>query len=146
MKMDEFSLTKAYIQRVSDFKKSNFEIQVINIKDLSKFPFLLVIQSVVEHYIKLLIYPLSEEKITKVSLSNFNFSHENFEELSIILREYNVIHTSGIVLIEKRFFYECYLLMSKNEEKSKNLKASFNKIKNKFDEIKIEEIILSKQK
>ena len=72
MKMDKLSLTKAYIQRVSDFKKSNFEIQVISIKGLNKFPFLLVIQSVVEHYIKLSIYPLNDEKITKVSLSSFN--------------------------------------------------------------------------
>ena len=146
MKMDKLSLTKAYIQPVSDFKKSNFEIQIIDIKDLNKYPFFLVIQAVVEHNIKLSIYPLNVEKVTKVSLSSFNFSSENFDELSRILREYKVVHTSGVIFIEKRFFYECYLIMSKNEEKSKNLKASFNKIKSKFEEIKIEEIILSKLK
>ena len=144
MKMDKLSLTKAYIQRVSVFKKSNFEIQIIDIKELNKYPFFLVIQAVVEHYIKLSIYPLNEEKVTKVSLTSSNFSSENFDDLSRILREYRVIHTSGVVLIENRFFYECYLIMSEDKEKSKNLKASFNKIKSKFEEIKIEEIILSK--
>ncbi len=143
MKMEKRGLTKAYIQRVSNIKQSNFEIQIIDIKDLNKFPFFLVIQAVVEHNIKLSIYPLKEEKITKVSLSSFNFSSENFDELSRILREYRVIHTTGVILIENRFFYECYLNISKDEEKSKNLKASFNKIKSKFVKIKIEEIILS---
>jgi len=142
--MGKINLTKAYVQRVSDLSKTNFEIPILEIKELEKYPFLLVIQSVIENNIKLSIYPLKKEKIIKVSLSGFNLTNEIFEGLSKILRGFQVIHTSGVIFIEKRLFYECYLNISMSEEKTKNLKASFNKIKNIFEEIKIEEIGLKK--
>ena len=143
--MNEINLTNAYVQRVKDFKKSKFKIPILDIKDLDQFPFILVIQAVIENNIKLSIYPLKEGKITKVSLSGFNLSDENFQELTRILRERKVIHTSGVILIHQRLFYECYLIVSETEEKSKDLKTSFNKIKN-IEEIKIEEIVLQKHK
>ena len=143
--MNEINLTNAYVQRVKDFKKSKFKVPILDIKDLDQFPFILIIQSVIENNIKLSIYPLKEGKITKVSLSGFNLSDENFQDLSSILRECKVIHTSGVILIHQRLFYECYLIVSENEEKSKDLKTSFNKIKT-IEEIKIEEIVLQKHK
>jgi len=143
--MNEINLTNAYVQRVKDFKKSKLKIPILDIKDLDQFPFILVIQAVIENNIKLSIYPLKEGKITKVSLSGFNLSDENFQELTRILRERKVIHTSGVILIHQRLFYECYLIVSETEEKSKDLKTSFNKIKN-IEEIKIEEIVLQKHK
>ncbi len=143
--MNEINLTNAYVQRVKDFKKSKFKVPILDTKDLDQFPFILIIQSVIENNIKLSIYPLKEGKITKVSLSGFNLSDENFQDLSSILRECKVIHTSGVILIHQRLFYECYLIVSENEEKSKDLKTSFNKIKN-IEEIKIEEIVLQKHK
>ncbi|KKM07271.1 hypothetical protein LCGC14_1735600 [marine sediment metagenome] len=142
--MGKFNLTKAYVQRVNDLSITNFKIPILDIKELEKYPFLLVIQSVIENNIKLSIYPLKKEKIIKVSLSGFNLTDKIFEGLSKILRGFQVIHTSGVILIEKRLFYECYLNISMSEEKTKNLKASFNKIKNIFEEIKIEEIGLKK--
>ncbi len=144
--MDKFNLTKAYVQRVNESSKVNFKIPLLEIKELEKYPFLLVIQSVIENNIKISIYPLKREKIVKVSLSGFNLTNEIFEGLSKIFEGLSkkVIHTSGVIFIEKRLFYECYLNISMSEEKTKNLKASFNKIKNIFEEIKIEEIGLKK--
>lgn len=142
--MGKFNLTKAYVQRVNDLSKTNFKIPILEIKELEKYPFLLVIQSVIENNIKLSIYPLKKEKIVKVSLSGFNLSNEIFQGISKILRNFQLIHTSGVIFLEKRLFYECYLNISLSEEKTKNLKASFNNIKNIFEEIKIEEIGLKK--
>ena len=55
-----------------------------------------------------------------------------------------MIHSTGVLLIEKNLFYECYLNLSLNETKAKELNVSLNKIKNIFNEIKIEEIGLKK--
>jgi hypothetical protein len=142
--MDKINLTKAYIQRISDFKESKFRIPILDKKELENYPFLLIIQSVIENNIKLTIYPLKVGRITKVRLTGLNPSSEIFGDLSKFLREFQIIHSSGVIMIGKRFYYECYLNLSKIEEKSKNLKASLNKIKNMFEEIKLEEIILTK--
>ena len=144
--MEKINLTKAHIQCIKDFKKSKFRIPILDIKDLDEYPFLLIIQSVIENNIKLTIYPLNVDKISKVSLTGFNLSNEVFVDLSKFLREFQIIHSSGVILIGKRFYYECYLNISETEEKSKNLKASFNKIKNIFEEINIEEIVPTKRK
>ncbi|MFX1503726.1 MAG: hypothetical protein ACFFDH_22385, partial [Promethearchaeota archaeon] len=58
--------------------------------------------------------------------------------------KYQLIHTTGVILIEKKLFYECYLNLSLNDTKTKELNVSLNKIKNIFKEIKIEEIGLKK--
>ena len=144
--MKVYNLTKAYIQRINDVSKTTFKISLLDIKDLENYPFLLIIQSTIENSIKLSIYPLKKEKILKVTFSGFNFSNEIFDEISKILQDFQVIHTSGVLLISKQLFYECYLNLSLSETKALNLKTSLEKIKNIFKEIKIEEIGLVKSK
>ena len=144
--MKKINLTKAHIESIKHFKKSKFSIPILDIKDLDEYPFLLIIQSVIENNIKLTIYPLNVDKVSKISLTGFNLSNEVFEDLSKFLRDFQIIHSSGVILIGNKFYYECYLDISDAEEKSKNLKASFNKIKNIFEEINIDEIVPTKRK
>ena len=139
-----YKLTEAYVQRINDFPTTEFQISLLDIKDPEKFPFILIVQSTIENSIKLSIYPLKKEKIIKVTFSGFNFSNNNFNEISKVLQNYKVIHTTGVLLIEKKLFYECYLNLSLNDTKTKELNVSLNKIKNIFKEIKIEEIGLKK--
>jgi len=142
--MRVYKLTEAYVQRNIDLPKTTLKISLLDIKDPEKYPFLLIVQSTIENSIKLSIYPLKNEKILKVAFSGFNFSNEIFDEISKILQNYQVIHTSGVLLIEKQLFYECYLNLSLGETKTNELNVSLNKIKNIFKEIKIEEIGLKK--
>jgi len=139
-----YKLTEAYVQRINDFPTTEFQISLLDIKDPEKCPFILIVQSTIENSIKLSIYPLKKEKIIKVTFSGFNFSNNNFNEISKVLQNYQVIHTTGVLLIEKKLFYECYLNLSLNDTKTKELNVSLNKIKNIFKEIKIEEIGLKK--
>ncbi|MFX1502503.1 MAG: hypothetical protein ACFFDH_16195 [Promethearchaeota archaeon] len=142
--MRVFKLTKAYIQRSNDLPKAILETSLQDIKNIENFPFLLVVQSTIENSIKLSIYPLKKEKIIKVTFSGFNFPSDNFNKISKILQQFQVIHTSGVLLIERQLYYECYLNLDLADAKAINLNTSLKNIKNIFKEIKIEEIGLKK--
>jgi len=144
--MRAYNLTKAQIQRINNVSKATLKISLLNIKDIENYPFLLIVESTIENSIKVSIYPLKKEKIIKITFSGFSFSKDLIDEISGILQDFQVIHTSGVLLIKKRLFYECYLNLSLAEPKVMDLKASLDKIKNIFKEIKIDEIALKKSK
>jgi len=138
-------LTKAYIQRKvdADGSKINLNISIPNIVGLKNYPFLLIIQSTFKDHTKLTIYPIFRKKIIKLSLFGQNVSDEAINILSKILKRYEIIHSSGFLMKQQQLFYECYINLSLSDVKSKDLKASLDKIKNIFKEIKIEEIGLN---
>ncbi|MDX1798475.1 MAG: hypothetical protein R3255_07490 [Candidatus Lokiarchaeia archaeon] len=144
--MKVYNLTKAKIQRINDISGIKFKLSLLDIKDLKHNPFLLIIQSTIENSIKLTIYPLNKEKILKVTFSTNDFSKEMFDKISDILQNYQIIHTSGVLIIENQFYYESYLNLNLNEAKETGLNDSLNKIKNIFKQIIIEEIGLKKHK
>jgi len=144
--MRVYKLTKAQIQPINDISKATLKISLLDIKNIEKYPFLLIVQSTIENSIKLSIYPLKKEKIIKVTFSGFDFSNKIFEKISKILQNFQIIHTAGALIIKKQLFYECYLNLSLDEIKVMDLKASLGEIKNIFKEIKIEEIGLKKSK
>lgn len=144
--MKVYNLTKAKIQRIKDISGIKFKLSLLDIKDLKHNPFLLIIQSIIENSIKLTIYPLNKEKIIKVTFSTNDFSKEMFDKISDILQNYQIIHTSGVLIIENQFYYESYLNLNLNEAKETGLNDSLNKIKNIFKQIIIEEIGLKKHK
>ena len=144
--MKVYNLTKAKIQRIKDISSTKFKLSLVDLKDLEHNPFLLIIQSIIENSIKLSVYPLNKEKIIKVTFSTNNFSKEMFDKISEILQNYQIIHTSGVLIIENQFYYESYLNLNLNEVEAMGLNDSLNKIKNIFKQIKIEEIGLKKHK
>ena len=83
---------------------------------------------------------MNRERVIKISLSGSNISDDEIAELSKLLHDYEILHTSGLLLKEKELFYECYLNLSFSDTKSKDLKTSLDKIRNIFKEIKIAEI------
>ncbi len=143
--MKVYNLTKAHIQRIDDISRNTLKFSLLNIKKIEDNPFLLIVQSTIENSIKISIYPLKKEKIIKITFSTVDFSDEIFDRISSILQNYQVIHTSGVLLIEKQLYYECYLNINLDDAKAMGLKASLDKIKNIFKQIKIEEIGLKNQ-
>lgn len=144
--MKIYNLTKGHIQRISNNSKTKIILSLLDIKDLEKTPYLLIVKSIIENAIKLSIYPLKKKEIMKITFSAFNFTDEILYRISKILQNYQIIHTSGVLLINKQLYYECYLNLSFDDANAIGLKASLNKIKNIFKQIKIEEIGLKKQK
>lgn len=144
--MKVYNLTKAHIQRIDDSSGITLKLSLLDIENIESNTFLLIIQSVIENSIKITVYPLKKEKIIKVIFSSLNFSNETIDKISKILQNFQFIHTSGILLIGKQLYYECYLNLSLAEAKDMGLEASLNKIQNIFKQIKIEEIGLKKSR
>ncbi|MFX1377810.1 MAG: hypothetical protein ACFFA4_01845 [Promethearchaeota archaeon] len=142
--MKVYNLTKAHIQRIRDLSGSILKLSLLDMKNLEDNPYLLIIQSIIENSMKLSIYPLKKDKVIKVTFSAFKFSNEMFAKISEILQNCQLIHTSGVIIIENQLYYECYLNLNLDEAKAIGLKASLNKIKKIFKQIKIEEIGLKK--
>ncbi|MFX1257443.1 MAG: hypothetical protein ACFFAN_06275 [Promethearchaeota archaeon] len=143
--MTDKSLTKAYIQTKKRNSLSvNLNISLADIKELKNYQYLLVIHSSSSKCVKAMVYPIKKEKIIKISLWGPKTSNKIIEDLSEVFQNYDIIHTSGLLIKKKQFFYECYLNLSLSDMKSKHLKASLDKIKNRFNKISIEEIGLKK--
>ncbi|MBY8987996.1 MAG: hypothetical protein KGD61_06040, partial [Candidatus Lokiarchaeota archaeon] len=92
------------------------------------------------------VYPINREKILKLLLIGISQIDEHIEVFSRKLQKYNIVHSSGLVLIEGKINFECYLDLSLDDEKYKDLKIFLDKNKSKFKDIKIEELSLSKSK
>ncbi|MFW9828729.1 MAG: hypothetical protein ACFFEY_14145 [Candidatus Thorarchaeota archaeon] len=142
--MKVYNLTKAYVQRINQLSDGYLKVCLEDIQNLEDYPYLLIIQSTIENSIKISIYPLKKDKIVKVTFSSIDFSEEIYELITKILQNFQVIHTSGVLLIGKKLYYECYLNLSFDEIKVMNLKNSLDRVKNVFKKINIEEIGLIK--
>ncbi|MFW9900222.1 MAG: hypothetical protein ACFFDY_02910 [Candidatus Thorarchaeota archaeon] len=144
--MKVYNLTRAHIQEINIITNAILKVSLLDIKNIETYPYLLIVQSTIENSIKLSIYPLKRNKIIKVTFSGFNFSNQNIDNIIGILQNFQIIHTSGALVINEQLFYECYLNLSINDIKFVDLKASLDKIKNIFKEVIIEEIGLKKSK
>jgi len=138
--MKVYNLTQAHIQRIGDISRTKLILSLLDIKKLGNSPYILVVKSTIENSIKLSIYPLKKKEIIKITFSTLTFTDDIFYIISKILQNYQIIHTSGVLLIDKQLYYECYLNLGLKEAKAIGLEASLNKIKNIFKQIKIEEI------
>jgi len=140
------SLTVAQIKEIDESFNLNLNISLLHIKEKHKYSYLLIIKSETTRFAKLTIYPINKEKVLKVTLTGLTPIDEHIENFSMKLHEYEIIHSSGLVLVEGKLFFECYLNLSLGDEKYKDLKTLLDKNKNKFKDIKIEEISLAKSK
>ncbi|TFF99140.1 MAG: hypothetical protein EU540_07160 [Promethearchaeota archaeon] len=141
--MRDIILTNAYIQKKEVSNNINLNFSSSSKKNLKKYPYLLVIQSIQEDNIRLTIYPVKIKNLIKVSLCGLKISDEvNMIYLSLVktLQNFEIIHTSGLLIKENKLYFECYLNLSLSDVKTRVLKAALNKIKNIFKDIRIEEI------
>ncbi|MHA2282329.1 MAG: hypothetical protein ACXAC5_15915 [Promethearchaeota archaeon] len=144
--MENTNITNAYIQQINEFTYTNLKIPTASFKSLNDYEYLLIVQSFIENSIKLAIYPINKDKIIKVSLCSLKLSKKILKEISKILQQFQVIHTSGFLKIENQLLFECYLNLRFSDKKSEDLKTSLQKLKNIFKIVKIEEIGLNTQK
>ena len=135
-------LTKGYIKPIESIINIPLNISLSEIKNAQKYSFVLIIQSNIENSLKITIYPLNKDKIIKLSLFGLKISTEIMNKLSKVLQNFPIIHSSGFLRIKNYFLYECYLNLNFSEIKSEDLKISLDTIRNRFEEIKLEEISL----
>ena len=124
-------LTTAYITKTDTI---NIPAQIF-----ANNPNLLVIESIFHDCMKITIYPIESDEIVKITFTGSDLSDNSITDLLSILHNYKIIHTSGLIIKDEEFYYECYLNLS---HKTKDLKGSLDKIRNIFKEITIDTIEL----
>ena len=138
--MKDSNLTSAQVKEISTSQTTNIELSLTHIDNIENYNYLLIIRSETNRYTKITIYPIKKQKIIKLTLRGLKKKEEYIEIFSKRLQEYDIIHSTGLVMIERLLFFECYLNLSLNEEKYKDLKTFLDKNKKNIKDIRIMEI------
>jgi hypothetical protein len=138
-KMTEKGLTTGYIEKYDgllrlDLSKNNF---------FQKYQFILIIQANTREFSRFMIYPINVDKILKITVSSLKDIAEDLKLISSVLKNFKIIHNSGLTVRNDLFIIEIYLKLRFSDSKYKDLKTSLDKIKNKHVDIDIEEISLN---
>ncbi|HUW90682.1 MAG TPA: hypothetical protein VMV43_09180 [Candidatus Nanopelagicaceae bacterium] len=134
------NLTSAQVKEISSSQTTNIELSLTHIDNIENYEYILIIRSETSRYSKITIYPIKKQKIIKLTLWGLKKIDEFTEAFSKRLQEYGIIHSTGLVMIEGLLFFECYLNLSLNEEKYKDLIFFLDKNKKNIKDIQIMEI------
>ncbi|TXT61891.1 MAG: hypothetical protein BAJALOKI3v1_730016 [Promethearchaeota archaeon] len=129
------------LENLKNFKITNLLKEELKLMDDSKY--ILVIKLRAPNCIKLTLYPVSNKKIAKLTISGERFTSKQINEIIKIVKDLNIIHTSGLTSKDEKFFYECYLDLNLDKAEDfyvKNFKKSIRKLRDLRKNIKIEEI------
>ncbi|NHJ21915.1 MAG: hypothetical protein EAX91_13290 [Candidatus Lokiarchaeota archaeon] len=140
--MENPNLTSARITKIGESSDLEITTSLTHIDGIKNYKHVLTIKSETTHYAKFTVYPIKNEKVLKVTLIGLTQIDENIEIFSRELQKYNIIHSSGLVLLDGRIYFECYLDLALDDEKSNDLKIFLDKNKSKFKDIRIEELSL----
>lgn len=142
------SLTDANIYDVINISSLKLEDLVSDYDNLNKFKYLLIIKSKTSECLRLTIYPINKDKITKITISGEKLSNKDVERLINTLRTFQILHTSGLINKDNKLFYECYLnnaLLETENLSSEEIEESIKQLKELINDIRIEEITLNKR-
>ena len=140
--MKEKNLTEAYIQEISQINNIKLNFSLSDYKNFEMNPYILIIKSFKDNCARFTLYPISSNDLVKICLIGANLQGNIIENLSIIFQDFEIIHTTGLIMKGNELYYECYLNLSLTDIKIKALKTSLDKLKNKFRRIEIEKISL----
>jgi len=143
---NDVKLTDSYILLNPKSEDLKLNLSLSHLKNFQQKPYLLIIQSIIENCTRITIYPLDKKSIIKIILNGSDISDEIISDLSQLLQNYEIIHTSGLLIKGRDLFYECYLNQELDSPKTKDLKTSLDKIRNIFKEVRIEQIELKQTK
>lgn len=143
--MDELNklyITSASIKKVDDLSifEINFHPNTLDISTRNEY--CLVIKLETKKFIRITIYPIFKNKILKLSFKGYNLERNDIDIFSQEIKKFDIIHSTGLVAIKQILVFECYLNLNFEEEEYQYLKTLLDKNKNKFEDIKLEEIIL----
>jgi len=138
--MKDPNLTSAQVKELSTSQTTNIELSLTQIDDIENYNYMLIIRSETKRYTRITIYPLKKHKIIKLTLRDIKKIDEYAESFSKKLQKYGIIHSTGLVMVDGLVILECYLNLSLNEEKYKDLIFFLDKIKKNIKDIQIMEI------
>ena len=110
MKDNKLTTASIHNRRIGDINIINLNIPIFDRFAEKEYPHILIIQSTIENRTKLIIYPIKKEKLIKVSLFGQNITDGIIGILSRILKNYEIIHTSGLLIKKKNYFMSVILI------------------------------------
>jgi len=100
----------------------------------------LIIKSLTTKSIRITIYPLENRDVLKLTIKDPNNNENMFLKISEFLRKYNVIHTSGLIEVDKNLLFECYLNEGLDTPELNDLKVFLANIKSSNTSLNFEKI------
>jgi hypothetical protein len=115
------ALTKAHIYKLNKIKRTFFLNKIISGNEiLERNEYVLMIHSTSADCLKIHIYPLDNpNKVYKISVSIQKNNKQKFNTIIKKLKNFKIIHTSGLTMSKDIFYEEFYItsnLLIKNDK------------------------------
>ncbi|MFX0010908.1 MAG: hypothetical protein ACFE9R_11375 [Candidatus Hermodarchaeota archaeon] len=141
-KLNQPGITSASIVRIKDLK----DLERIFQSNISEYPndspYCLIVFFKTKKFVRITIYPIFKSRILKLSFKGNSHNVREIEVFSNDIQKFEIIHSTGLIIIRQELTAEFYLNLNFADEKFKNLNILLDKHKNKFKDIKLEEIVL----
>lgn len=138
--MKKGTSTKALIKVHKKSLMKKFSLSSLEIQKFQEFKYILIIKSLTDKCIRITLYPLENRNVIKLKIKDSSLNDGIFYELSEFLKYYDVIHTSGLLELEKEFLFECYCKLDLDSPKLNELENFINNIKKSSTFFNIEKI------
>ncbi len=143
------NLTEGNIFDRNDILNVRLNGYIIEDEKLINSKYILVIKSKTPECLRLTIYPIANDRITKIIIKEEDISKAQIDALVDILKDFNILHTSGLTSRGSKLIFECYLdyyeIFETNKCITTKSKIPLDKLKKLIKNIKIEEISLQKR-
>ena len=140
--LNQLGITSGSIVRIKDLK----DLEGIFKSNISEFPthtsFCLIVNFKTKKFIRITIYPVFKSRILKLSFKGNSLNMREIEVFLNNIQKFEIIHSTGLIIIKQELTVEFYLNLNFTDDEYKDLKILLDKHKNKFKDIKLEEIVL----
>ncbi|MBN1800733.1 MAG: hypothetical protein JW891_04460 [Candidatus Lokiarchaeota archaeon] len=123
------SISNAILLRIN----KNFRKKIIPFKNhqfFKDYSYAFIVESATEKCIKMTIYPQNTSNIIKLAIQIPDGEGNIVKEFPQILKDYGLLHASGLLKVGEIMVYECYLNVKYNSIEMETLKKILNGIAN----------------
>ena len=144
--MNKDSTTNAQIKKIKKSLLRKFSLTHSEVQKFQSFNYLLIIKSLTNKSIRITIYPLENRDVLKLAIKAPNDHEKMFLKISEFLKNYEIIHASGLIEINKNLLLECYIKGRLNSQELNHLDVFLNNIKTSNTFLNIEKIKFKRKK
>jgi len=138
--MNKATTTNAQIKKIKKSLLRKFSLSYSEAQRFHSFDYLLIIKSLSKISIRITLYPLKTRNVLKLTINAPNDHDEMFLKISEFLKNYEIIHASGLIEINTNLLLECYIKGRLNTQELNQLDDFLDNIKTSKTFLNIEKI------
>ena len=138
--MNKATTTNAQIKKIKKSLLRKFSLSYSEAQRFQSFDYLLIIKSLSKISIRITLYPLKTRNVLKLTINAPNDHDEMFLKISEFLKNYEIIHASGLIEINTNLLLECYIKGRLNTQELNQLDDFLDDIKTSKTFLNIEKI------